>query len=86
MAENKNQEFENVKDIETKEWLESLEYILQAYGPERVKELLHDLDTYAHESGVELPFTANTPYINTIPRSQQPHFPVVEKSSAELKA
>lgn len=86
MAENKNQEFENVKDIETKEWLESLEYILQAYGPERVKELLHDLDTYAHESGVELPFTANTPYINTIPRSQQPHFPGGREIERRIKS
>ncbi|MEN8194787.1 MAG: hypothetical protein ABFS12_18345, partial [Bacteroidota bacterium] len=65
----------NEKDIETQEWLESLEYVLQKSGPERVKELLNDLSTYAHETGVELPFTANTPYINTIPKDQQPHFP-----------
>ena len=49
-------------ELETREWLESLEYVLQTSGPERVKQLLHDLDTYAHEAGVELPFTANTPY------------------------
>ena len=27
------------------------------------------------EQGVSIPFTANTPYINTIPRHQQPVFP-----------
>ena len=74
MAENKNNDQRSLIEQETKEWLESLEYVLQTGGPERVKELLQDLDTYAHESGVELPFTANTPYINTIPKDQQPHF------------
>jgi len=59
MADIKNNGTENIKELETKEWLESLEYVLQSGGSERVKELLHDLDTYAHESGVELPFTAN---------------------------
>jgi pyruvate dehydrogenase E1 component len=86
MADNKNNSTENIKELETKEWLESLEYVLQSGGSERVKELLHDLDTYAHESGVELPFTANTPYINTIPRSQQPHFPGGREIERRIKS
>ena len=61
---NKNNDKE-IEDLETKEWLESLDYVLKSGGPERVKSLLHNLDTYAHEAGVDLPFTANTPYINT---------------------
>ncbi|MEJ5351135.1 MAG: pyruvate dehydrogenase (acetyl-transferring), homodimeric type [Melioribacteraceae bacterium] len=64
-----------IEDIELREWLESLEYVLQAEGPEKVKELLHNLDTYAHQKGVEIPFTANTPHINTIPKEKQPPFP-----------
>ncbi len=60
--------FSTEEEVELKEWLESLEYVLQSGGPERVKELLHNLDTYAHEEGVEIPFTANTPHINTIPK------------------
>ncbi len=44
-------------------------------GPERVLELLRQLQTHTQEQGVSIPFTANTPYINTIPRSQQPVFP-----------
>nr|NIT61627.1 hypothetical protein [Fodinibius sp.]NIX00977.1 hypothetical protein [Phycisphaerae bacterium]NIY30207.1 hypothetical protein [Fodinibius sp.] len=31
------------KEIETREWLESLEYVIQHGGPERVRELLHEL-------------------------------------------
>ncbi len=74
------------RDIEIQEWLESIEYVLQEGGPERVKELLHDLDTYAHEAGVELPFTANTPYINTIPKDQQPHFPGGREIERRIKS
>lgn len=86
MAENKKNEQQGILEQETKEWLESLEYVLQTGGPERVKELLQDLDTYAHESGVELPFTANTPYINTIPKDKQPHFPGGREIERRIKS
>jgi len=45
-------------EIELQEWLESLEYVLQTGGAEKVRELLNELDTYAHEEGVDLPFTS----------------------------
>ena len=86
MAEPNNNITDQIKEQETREWLESLEYVLQTGGPERVKELLHDLDTYAHEAGVELPFTANTPYINTIPKEQQPHFPGGRELERRIKS
>lgn len=73
-------------EVELREWLESLEYVLQSGGPEKVKELLHELDIYAHEAGVELPFTANTPYINTIPKSKQPHFPGGREIERRIKS
>ena len=75
-----------IEDLETQEWLESLEYVLQNGGPERVRELLHDLDTYAHEAGVDLPFTANTPYINTIPKEKQPKFPGGREIERRIKS
>lgn len=61
--------------IETKEWLDSLDYVLQSGGPERVSRLLRYLQIHAQKAGVKLPFTANTPYINTIPPEEQPPFP-----------
>ena len=61
--------------IETTEWLESLEYVIQSKGHNRAKQLIKDLENYAHEAGVALPFSSNTPYVNTIPRSNQPAFP-----------
>ena len=60
---------------ETKEWLESLDYVLQSSGPERVRRLLHQLQEHVRQAGVSLPFAANTPYVNTIPPHQQPPFP-----------
>jgi len=60
---------------ETAEWLESLDYVLQNKGPQRVSQLLSILDETAYRHGVELPFTATTPYINTIPVDKQPPYP-----------
>ncbi|MAT59526.1 MAG: pyruvate dehydrogenase (acetyl-transferring), homodimeric type [Ignavibacteriae bacterium] len=85
MSDSKNNDM-SLEELETREWLESLEYILQSGGPERVRQLLHDLDTYAHEAGVELPFTANTPYINTIPKEKQPHFPGGREIERRIKS
>ncbi len=65
----------DLESLETQEWLYSLEWVLQHGGPERVVRLLEQLDTYAHQSGVQVPFTANTPYINSIPWEAQPVYP-----------
>ncbi len=64
-----------LETIENKEWLESLDYVLKAAGPERVAQLLERLEAHAHQKGVEIPFSANTPYINTIPVDKQPEYP-----------
>ena len=63
------------EELETLEWLDSLEYVLKRNGPERVKELLKSLQVHAFNEGVRFPFTANTPYINTIDRHVQPAYP-----------
>ncbi|MCF8242259.1 MAG: pyruvate dehydrogenase (acetyl-transferring), homodimeric type [Melioribacteraceae bacterium] len=85
MADN-NRPNTRLDEVEIKEWLESLEYVLQSKGPEGVRELLHDLDTYAHEAGVDLPFTANTPYINSIPTNKQPKYPGGREIERRIKS
>ena len=62
-------------EIELKEWLASLDYVLNSGTPDRVQYLLQQLQIRAQESGVTLPFTYHTPYINTIPKDKQPTFP-----------
>jgi pyruvate dehydrogenase E1 component len=60
---------------ETHEWLDSLEGVLQTGGPDRARFLLTQLERKASRQGVEIPFSANTPYINTIPPERQVPFP-----------
>jgi pyruvate dehydrogenase E1 component len=75
MSVDKKQENNGIDSIEGQEWRDSLEYVLQSRGPERTTQLLRELETFAYESGVAIPFSANTPYINTIPVNKQPVFP-----------
>lgn len=77
---------EKIEQLENEEWLYSLDYVLQHGGPKRVIEILRNLQVRAHKAGVELPFTANTPYINTIPREKQPPFPGDREIERRIKS
>ncbi len=72
--------------LETREWLESLDYVLQSGGPARVGRLLHELGIHAKRRGVKLPFTANTPYLNSIPAEEQPPFPGSREIERRIKS
>lgn len=74
------------KDIETREWLESLDYVYKHGGAERVAEILQLLQIRAQQSGVEIPFSANTPYINTIAKQKQPPFPGDREIERRIKS
>ena len=64
------------RDDELQEWLESMEYILDADGPERAKAIFRSLKEYlADENVIVEDATLNTPYRNTIPLEQQPAYP-----------
>ncbi len=60
---------------EAREWLDSLDYVLQSGGPAKVARLLRELTIHAGQNGVKLPFTANTPYSNTISADEQALMP-----------
>ena len=53
--------------LETKEWLDALEAVIEREGPERAHHLLGTLVDKARGSGAFIPFSANTAYVNTIP-------------------
>ena len=63
------------ESLENREWLESLDEVLARTGAERVQRLFGELACHAHGKGVRLPFSANTPYINTIPPEGQVPYP-----------
>lgn len=81
-----SKELPDLKEVETKEWIESLNYVLYHSGPDRVQELLRDLQLYSRSKGVQIPFTANTPYINTIPADKQPPFPGSREIERRIKS
>jgi pyruvate dehydrogenase E1 component len=53
--------------LETQEWLDALASVLQREGPQRAHFLLETLTEKARRSGAQIPFSANTAYVNTIP-------------------
>jgi pyruvate dehydrogenase E1 component len=60
---------------ETREWLDALDGVLAAEGPDRAHFLIEQLIDKARRSGAYLPFSANTAYINTIPLERQVRIP-----------
>ncbi len=60
---------------ETGEWLEALEGVLASVGPQRAHYLIEKQIELARLRGAHLPFSATTPYINTIPVEQQVQYP-----------
>ena len=60
---------------ETSEWLEALQAVIAHEGPARAHFLLEQLIALGHETGINMPYSANTEYINTIPADQQPVTP-----------
>src|SRR2546423_8859597 len=76
----------HLDDTEVREWLESLDSVLDASGPEVATEILERLRAHATVSGIELPFTANTPYANTIPNRLEPLFPGDQELERRIKS
>ncbi len=71
---------------EAQEWLDSLEDIIQRRGPEYTQHILIQLQEKAYREGVKLPFSANTPYINTIPADQEPRYPGNREIERRIKS
>ncbi|HZE90160.1 MAG TPA: pyruvate dehydrogenase (acetyl-transferring), homodimeric type, partial [Rhizobacter sp.] len=60
---------------ETREWLDALSAVIGAEGGERAHFLLEQLIDHARQAGVDMPFSANTAYVNTIPTDQEAQSP-----------
>ena len=60
---------------ETQEWLDALASAIANEGPERAHHLIERLIDQARRSGVNLPYSATTAYVNTIPTSQERAMP-----------
>jgi pyruvate dehydrogenase E1 component len=65
----------DVDPLETREWMDALDAIVEAEGPERATFILRKLLDHARTLRVPLPPVLNTPYCNTIPLADQPQYP-----------
>ena len=65
----------DIDALETREWLESLDGVLEHDGPDRANFLLDRLAGRASRAGAHLPLGGQTPYVNTIPVEQEPEYP-----------
>ena len=76
----------DVDEAETAEWLQSLEYVLQSRGPQRVEFLLDSLRDRAAARGVQLDARTRTPYLNTIAVDDQPAYPGNRELERRIKS
>jgi pyruvate dehydrogenase E1 component len=60
---------------ETDEWIEALDGVISAEGPQRAREIIEALTVRARTRGADIPITLTTPYVNTIPVHAQPAYP-----------
>ena len=82
MNEQRSQELE----MERREWVESIDYVLAQDDPERVRALLRALAGRVHQAGIDIPHCANTPYVNTIPADRQPPYPGSREIERRIKS
>ncbi len=71
---------------ETQEWLDSLDAIVDTHGKNRARYLLSKLLRRAGDRQVSFPATVSTPYVNTIPREDEPWFPGDEHIERRIRA
>jgi len=68
-------------ELETQEWLEALDSVIEREGVERAHFLLERLIDKSRRSGANLPFNASTAYVNTIP----PHLETPNPGDHEIE-
>jgi pyruvate dehydrogenase E1 component len=76
----------DIDPVETSEWVEAMEAVLEREGPERAHYLLERLVDKARRSGAYLPYTANTAYLNTIPAALEEHIPGDPEMERRIRA
>jgi pyruvate dehydrogenase E1 component len=71
---------------ETREWLDALSAVVGAEGAERAHFLLEKLIDQARQSGIDMPFSATTPYVNTIEPNKEERSPGNLELEGRLRA
>jgi pyruvate dehydrogenase E1 component len=72
--------------IELQEWQQSLRDVLALSGPEQAKNIFLALQAEAQKAGLTFEHPLNTPYINTIPATQQAPYPGSREVERRIKS
>jgi len=75
MLRNRVEKPEDLNPVETQEWLESLDQVIDEGGPDRARYLLERLSHRAASLGVAAALSPTTPYLNTIPPEEEVPYP-----------
>jgi pyruvate dehydrogenase E1 component len=75
-----------IEAIEQREWLDSLDYVIQQGDKGRVHRLLGALRQHARLAGLALPFTAQTPYVNSIRAEDEQPLPGSHEIERRIKS
>ncbi len=73
-------------ETETREWLDSLDYVLKNEEPERVQNLFRRLQIKAQQHGVQFSCPGNTPYMNSITKNEETPYPGSREIERRLKS
>ncbi|WP_425046917.1 pyruvate dehydrogenase (acetyl-transferring), homodimeric type [Primorskyibacter sp. S87] len=65
----------DIDPVESQEWQDAVADVIERDGPNRAHFLLDKAVSQARAAGANLPFSATTPYQNTIPTDEQDEFP-----------
>jgi len=68
------------------EWIESFDTVVEQGGRDLASKILQEIRNRALACGVQVPFTANTPYLNTIHLSQQAPFEGDQEIERKIKS
>ena len=77
---------DDIDPIETNEWIESLNSVIENDGSSRASYLLSKVIDQAYKSGLVIPDTRTTPYINTIPPEAETKSPGDQNIEKKIRA
>ena len=64
---NKKNKILDTDPLETKEWIDSVNALIEHSGTERAHYIIEKIINFSRTNGIKVPFSANTEYVNTIP-------------------
>jgi pyruvate dehydrogenase E1 component len=79
------QQLPDIDPVETQEWIDSLDGVVQNGGPDRARFIIYKLLKRARQLQVGLPTLTQTRYINTISPEQEPYFPGDEEMELRVR-